>query len=239
MLEALQRKDYWLILNTVPRSIKDVIECPPVQQLVNSGAKLNDLEACLAVEITKTANMLTVGGNLRQGQSLDIARSLIAEFPGESLQDFCLCLRNGLKGNYGDIYRFDILIISGWFKQYLQEKYEAIERKLMQEKDDMYKPIKTDPTNPDKHQMWIDRLKEAVGSNEIIKKVPPITDEDVEQEGQERPKASFHPSSPKSIIDKHERHIQYVRENYDLYTGDKLPTWISEEEWIKKQNQLP
>lgn len=32
-----------------------------------------------------------------------------------------------------------------------------------------------------------------------------------------------------------ENHRRYIRENYDKYTGKPLDTWISEEEWIKKQ----
>src|SRR5688572_23329291 len=114
MLTALESKQYGLILNALPRSVADALVCPPVQELINCGAKVNDLEACLAVEIARVANMLTVGGNLRQGQSLEIARTLIADYPGESLQDFCLCLRKGTKGDYGDIFRFDVLVIHGW-----------------------------------------------------------------------------------------------------------------------------
>lgn len=79
--------------------------------------------------------MLTVGGNLREGQALETAIQLIADYPNESLEDFCLCLRRGVKGAYGDIFRFDVLVINGWMKQYLDEKCQAAEDKLMDEKE--------------------------------------------------------------------------------------------------------
>lgn len=79
--------------------------------------------------------MLSVGGNLREGQALEIAIQVIADFPNESLEDFCLCLMRGIKGSYGEIFRFDILVINTWMKAYLEEKYQVMERELMKEKE--------------------------------------------------------------------------------------------------------
>ena len=231
MLQALASRQYALILNAVPRSVTDVLECPPLQELINHGAKVNDLEACLAVEIAKVSNMLTVGGNLRQGQSVEIARALITDYPNESLQDFCLCLRNGMKGHYGEIFRFDIMVINDWFQKYLLQKYQAIEDKLMREKDEMYKPQTF--SEEVQYQKVRERLAqwrqavEGVGA----KKIAPLTDEEIDKEGQEKPKANFHPYTSESQIRKHERHLEYLRQNYDKYTGDKLPTWMPEEKW--------
>jgi hypothetical protein len=192
IVTALTDKQYGLILNTLPRSIDAALECPPIQALVNQGAKVNDLEACLAMEITRVSGLLTVGGNLRQGQSVEIARILIAEYPGESLQDFCLCLRKGVTGGYGDIFRFDILVIHEWFKKYLEEKYDAVEAKLMREKDDQYGKMSgwdkaKGSTDPVKHQEWLDKLKAAVEGGQA-RQVPDLSDKEVQAEGKPKRK---------------------------------------------------
>jgi hypothetical protein len=232
ILTALGSKQFSLILGALPRSIEDALECPPVQQLVNQGASISDLEGCLAVEIARVSNMLTVGGNLRQGQSVEIARTLIADYPNESLQDFCLCLRKGIKGDYGDIFRFDILVIHGWFKQYLEEKYTAAENKLMQEKDELYKPVKPEPAvDPEAHQKWLDKLKEVTSPMDD-RKIAPITDQDIRKEGKERRKYEPYPVTQPSEAIANELHREYVRQNYDIYTAAKLPTWVSEEQWL-------
>lgn len=222
---------YTAILSTVPKTIEEALQCPPVQQLINQGAKVNDLQSCLALEIARTANLLTVGGNLRQGQSLEIAKSLISDFPGESLQDFCLCLRNGVRGAYGDIFRFDILVISEWFRKYLDQKYEAAEALLMREKEDMFKPVQPEPkVDPERHQYWLDRLKEEVNKVQV-KKVSPLTEKEIKAEGQEKPKRQSHPyTAPgyQAQIDasvRRGRELQF-RENYPGATEEQVKEYL-------------
>lgn len=232
-------------LVNVPKTIEQALERPPISDLIRNGANQNVIEATLAAEIMKVSNMLAVGGNLRQGQALQIAIQLIADFPNESLEDFCLCLRRGIKGTYGPIYRFDVMVIYGWMTGtddgkkhtpgYLDEKYEAMEAKLMQEKDELYKPVKVDPKeapDPEKHQQWLDKLKAEVAKLDE-KKIPPLTEIDVREEGQEKPKPKLHPVTTASQARKHELHLEWMRQNFDTYTGDKLPTWKPEPEWIE------
>lgn len=229
-------------LANVPKTIEQALERPPISDLIRNGAKQNVIEATLAAEIMKCSNMLTVGGNLREGQALQIAIQLIADFPNESLEDFCLCLRRGIKGHYGPIYRFDVMVIYTWMKGiddrdkhipgYLDEKYEAMEAKLMQEKEELYKPVKLEAPDPDKHQQWLDKLKSVVAPMDG-RKIPPLTDEDIKQEGQEKPKPKTHPVTTLSQARKHELHLEWIRQNFDTYTGDKLPTWKPEQEWIE------
>lgn len=193
MLVALEQKQFTLILNTLPATIKDALKCPPVKELLNHGAKINDLEACLAIEITRTASMLSVGGNLKQGQSLEIAGALIREFPNESLQDFCLCLKRGLLGKYmidgkSDIYRFDILVICNWMKAYLEEKYQVVEDELMNEKESSHFVLPEKKIDSEEHQKWLDKLKEAVKPMEK-NKIPSLPQEIIDETGEENYRA--------------------------------------------------
>lgn len=44
----------------------------------------------------------------------------------------------------------------------------------------------------------------------------------------------YHSTGPEAIFER-ELHLQYVRENYDPLTREKLPTWIGEQEWTQRQ----
>lgn len=230
-------------LEAVPRELELVIERPAVSALINSGLPKENIEACLAIEIAKCANMLTVGGNLRQGQSLEIAKELIATYPNESLEDFCYCLRNGIKGRYSDpgkTFRFDILVIFEWFKAYQDEKYQAIEEKMMREKDpDSYRHLgdkkedgkKGDQEffriprwyatvfapvlNPSMRRYLILRAWTLSQSKIQSKKQAPMSDEDVLKEGQKTKRAS------------------YIREYSDDFTRMKLMISVVAKEFFK------
>lgn len=217
-----------------------MIERPAVSALIHSGVKKNMVEACLAAEIMRVANMLTVGGNLKEGQALEVAIQLLSDFPNEALEDFCLCLRRGIKGIYGQIFRFDVLVINEWFQKYLDEKYKAIENKLMDEKDKIYEPLVpnmtpaetlTDEVRRQKEKERLDAWLAAVRAVDT-RVIPPLSESDIKQEGQVKPKANFHPVTTLSQAQKHELHLEYVRRNHDKYTADKLPGWMPEQEWI-------
>jgi transposase len=40
-------------------------------------------------------------------------------------------------------------------------------------------------------------------------------------------------------INEREQHIQYIRENYDPYTGKPKPNWISEDQWRQNLSRVP
>lgn len=230
-------------LATVPVKLEQVIEKPPISQLVRSGLPIATAEALVAIEIAKASNLLTVGGNLRQGQSLEIAKQLIAAYPHESIEDFCYCLRQGIRGKYnepGKLFRFDVVVINEWFAQYLEEKSQAHEDKLMKEKDTMYQRGKRSESD------WLQLLQEAVAKTDqegktettplrktFMQDVRSLTDKEIQKEGQEKPKAKPYPSMSASEVQKFYLHRQWIAENYDPRTGDPLPGFISESDWLK------
>jgi hypothetical protein len=228
------------ILSAVPKTIQDALQCPPVTDLIRNGARQADIEACLAVEIARISNMLTVGGNLRQGQSLEIAKALIADFPGESLQDFCLCLRSGVKGAYGDIYRFDVLVISEWFKCYLEEKYKAAEDALMRERDDHYKPkSRAENVDPERHQQWLDKLKGEITDNSSMRLVPNLTEEQIKSEGKAKRKPTqSHDNGWTFEIVERRRKIQRAGSEFYRHRSDfKLQMFVVDGNEIMAESQ--
>lgn len=82
---------------------------------------------------------------------------------------------------------------------------------------------------------WLDKWLSVLGDG--MNAVPKISPEEAKREGKidkiERV-ATKHPSAPIEVIEKKELHIQYVRENYDVYTGKPNATWIPESEWLEK-----
>lgn len=67
---------------------------------------------------------------LRENQIPDIAIMLLEEYSHDSLEDIVLALRNGVLGNYGKIFRFDVAVVFEWMRLFLSDKAEARERQL-------------------------------------------------------------------------------------------------------------
>jgi hypothetical protein len=91
-------------------------------------------------------------------------------------------------------------------------------------------PIQTNELSEETKRMIKDYLNElATGF-----KIPPMTRQDIEREGQERLKmkgASYIPNPEYAV----ERilHVEYLKANYHPITQERLPGWMSENEWLK------
>lgn len=80
------------------------------------------------------------------------------------------------------------------------------------------------------------RLKEweeAIRKLPAIKSTPKLTSQMIEEEGGVRPKAvQPYPATSLTEFQKHQRHLEYLKANYDPRTSDKLPEWMPEDQWI-------
>jgi hypothetical protein len=123
----------------LPTKIEEALDEFPVSELMKF-CEPRKIEAFLAIELTKLASMVNIDNrlNLQSHQIPVIAQELLDTFSRESLADFTICFRKGAMGSYGEIYRLDGAIVLTWFKRYLDEKYQAIETRLMKEKDTHY-----------------------------------------------------------------------------------------------------
>lgn len=79
-----------------------------------------------------------------------------------------------------------------------------------------------------KLQEWLDKVKQV----EVQSAVPRLTYSEIAKEGGwERKKDAPYPiTSPMEVYVK-ERHIEYIKQNYDPRTAQPLPTWIPESEF--------
>ncbi len=170
---------------TVEKIVETALPMSVVMQNVSPG----DLERSLDIQLTKLVENLNLKWNLTPPQIKTIVEDLIDKYKSESLEDFILVFKKARQGEFGELYRLDSAVIFGWMEFYLSEKYEALERKLMREKDNIYKPM--EPQAPDElRDKYIDQmvqeLKPTVDRSVLTKT---ISDEEIKAEGKARPKA--------------------------------------------------
>jgi hypothetical protein len=232
IVQTLAGKQFDKVAASLPSKIEGTFDLPKVGEMILATGE-QSVCAFVEFELIKLAERINVGGNLNDNQIQFIAAQLIGMYPNETIADFKICFERLAMGRYvkqDKVFKLDGTEIGYAMRAYLDEKYQVLEAKMMKEKDDPYKPVVVE-ADPDTHQKWLNKLKEVTKPLDD-RKVPPLTIEDVLKEGQERPKANFHPLTSVSQAQKHELHLEWVRLNFDKYTGDKQPLWQPEQEWI-------
>lgn len=162
----------------LPKTIAKAIGSPPLCDLIKvtgRGAVVRFIE----FELIKMRSLITVSGNLNDGQIQFIATQLVEMFPGESLADFKICFERGCIGQYGEIFRMDGIVLRKWMEQYLDEKYQLVEQELYKQPDNIYETHETGP-GYEAFKKWAKELTET-------KTVRPLSSEDIRKEGKENP----------------------------------------------------
>ena len=213
----------------LPSKIKDAINQPSLSDLIKINGRENII-LYIQFELIKVSGLVSVSGNLNDNQIQFIAKQLLEMFPNETLADFKICFERGCMGLYGQIYRMDGIVLGGWMEKYLDEKYYALEQQLVEEKENIYKPVDISPDS----NVYINQLLEQLKPTE---KVRDISAKEIQEEGKERPKSIKHPSTPESLVKQKFMHDEWIRQNYDPYTGKPKANWISEDEWMKSINE--
>jgi len=102
-ITQLNTGDYKTVLNALQPTIeKTVADSIPLKELINLGAKEPHMVTTIALLIRKYAEFLSVGGNLKPGQEVEISKMLLEEYPTASLDDFDLMLKRGVMGRYSE-----------------------------------------------------------------------------------------------------------------------------------------
>ena len=212
----------------MPRKIENVFDEPRLCEVVKAIVE-EPVRAQIEFELIKLASLMSVGGNLNKAQIGFIASSLIEQYPHEAIADFKLCFERGAIGMYGEIQRMDGITIGLWFKEYLEEKYEVLENKLKKEKETIFnipEPASTDEVAKQRLKEWKESI-DAIGG----KKITPMTDEEIRQEGKVRPKTKYYQPTNASDYERHQKHIRYIKANYDVYGEPIKGVWQKEETW--------
>lgn len=217
----------------LPTKVEQAITEPKLFEMalaVNETSVIRQLE----FELITLASLMSVGGNLNKAQIPFIARQLFELYPKESLADFKICFQRGAMGLYGDIQRMDGITINNWINTYMEEKYQVLEDAMMREKDEIY--AKVDHSKPliDVDKLlneYKDQIKGTPGNARID-----LTDKEIKEEGQERPKKQIYRSDPNEVL-RHEYKIKYARLFSDplSHTGKLIPGAPDFETWMQSE----
>lgn len=209
-----------------------------------------DVCGFIEFELIKLAERINVSGNMNMEQIAFIASQLVGMFPNETIADFKLCFEKGAMGAYGKIFKLDGVEIGKWMTGvregnkiitpgYLDEKYQVIENELMKEKDEHFKkPLQ----NTDWTQVWKESIEKTDSEGGVkttsqnmhfLNRLRGLTPEETRTQGQEKPAHKPYPVTALSEAKAHALHLEYCRQNFDKYTGDRLSTWVTEQEWIE------
>lgn len=192
---AILQKRFDVASRLLPSKIEHAFDQPKVFEMVKAIG-VESVKRQIEFELVNLATLMSVGGNLNDAQVQFIADQLINLYPTESIADFKICFSRGAFGHYGQIQRMDGLTIREWMSKYAEEKYFVMEDMLMKEKENIYKlPELTESER--EHVSRIDVDKMLKDYNESIKAfeskaILPMSEEDIEAEGQEKPKREIY-----------------------------------------------
>ena len=115
-------------------TLQKAINSKPICQLIKTEGEENILKTVITLIIYNSEYFL-VRNKMSDGQAIQIASLFIEHYGTESLEDLMLCLKYAKINRYGTSYnRLDGQIIFQWFQQYLDEKYQEVEKQRHQHK---------------------------------------------------------------------------------------------------------
>jgi len=187
MVQQLTDKRMDKVSEMLPTKIEATFEIPKVYEMVLASGRDN-VAAFIEFEMIKLSALVSVGGNLNKAQIVFFASELIDLFPSETIADIKICFQRGARGDFGDVFRLDGIVIRGWMESYLEQKYQVMENILMKEKDNFYKVDKEDIS-----QKYLDIMKDQLkpeNESTLAKNfafMKGISNEEIQREGKERP----------------------------------------------------
>lgn len=129
-----------LVLYRLDRDLKavDAISAPKIAIL--SKQNMDATVRSITNVIGYMMKYFQVTSPMTTEQAVVFAQDFIREYPTDTIEDLLLCLREARSGKYGKTYHtIDSVKLFDWWKQYVEAKYEMIERLNQNEKHDQYK----------------------------------------------------------------------------------------------------
>lgn len=108
-----------------PLTLIGILRDKPVSIRSKIQMNFSDAKAEIVHIITQYGLQLAQYLHPTPEQVLFSADMILSDYGQLSAEDVELCLRNGIKGLYGEIMRFDTSVICGWLTKYVEEKRQA------------------------------------------------------------------------------------------------------------------
>lgn len=145
----------------------DILKDKPVSIRTKAEMDFEETKMEIFALITRYGAQLAAYLHPTKLQVFGCTDIILSDYRQLSTDDVELCLRNGIKGLYGEIMRFDTSVICGWLTKYVEEKRLA----AMNYKADIPKKQtgKGEPMPPEVKQGLIDLFKKH-GINEPFKR---------------------------------------------------------------------
>lgn len=206
---------------SIKKIIKEAVPMIELKRVVGS----RQVAVALDIQLTRLVGNLNLKWSLNDAQIKTIVEDLMDKYPNECLEDFILCFKKARMGEYGELIRLDSPIVFSWMQLYLDEKYKAVEDDLLKQKDEYYKTIIPDEKSIDRLQEW----KEVINKAEGFKNIPQLTEEEINEEGKEKPKRKvYHYNESEAQIALREaREKLWVWQ--ELTVRERHPDWTEEE----------
>jgi hypothetical protein len=96
-----------------------------------------------------------------------------------------------------------------------------------------------EPVSWKEREHWLNVWRAELDKLETsVKKVPQLTEKEIQEEGQERPKQKIYPSAPLSQHLDNAVHDAWIRDCHDKYSGKPNERWMPEDQWRKENAEL-
>lgn len=222
----LVKKNFEAVSASAPKTVKEAIQkgLPII-----SIAKVTGIEAIYAqveFDLIKCLAMLNLNLTIKESQYPFIVRELVDTFSSESIEDFQLCFKNGVKGKYGTIYNVDLSVLSIWMGEYLEEKYQLIETGQIEDSTEGLPDVDYNAFKQRKAQEW---AKDTQEKESALKAEYERQKKELEFAESRRGYVSPNEDYAKTLELKRE----WARKYTNMHTGEILPNSPKFEDWVK------
>jgi hypothetical protein len=212
-----------------------------IQGVIENSVPINELRRfveprqisiALDIQLTRLVGNLNLKWSLNDSQIKTIVEDLLDKHKSETLEDFMLCFKKARLGEYGELIRLDSPIVFSWMEKYLDEKYRVIEETLVRQKDEFYKNYV--PVNSERD--WLAEWQKALPKDDGVQSVPRLTEKEIDEEGQEKPKRpvyQFNESEAQIKLRETRERIyacqeQAIRERHNDWSEDQIQQRLKE-----------
>lgn len=160
----------------------------PLSEIVRETG-FKSVAQVLDIHLTRLVAQFNLNNNIQDHQVKTIVEDLMEKFPNESVEDFILCFKMARQNAFGVVYHLHSAVVFEWMAKYLEQKYEAVEKKHREQKakESTRALPKEVPGISEVGAKALADMQKIVDATSKQSKVPAMTDGDIRRNGQEKP----------------------------------------------------